>query len=76
MRLSQLQDKLGLLNDHLTAEKLIAETVPRHPIGVTQGWIAGRHNFLIETLPEMLCSWLSHCAPPGRLPLSAISEQH
>lgn len=57
--LSQLQDELGLINDHVTAEILIKETLAKRPIGPIQGWVAGRHFLLIEELPETLEIWLN-----------------
>lgn len=57
--LSRLQDELGLINDHVTAETLISETLAKRPDGPIQGWIAGRHALLVQALPEALDTWLA-----------------
>ena len=56
--LSQLQDELGLINDHVTAEALFKETLAKRPSGPIQGWVAGRHALLVNALPESLQNWL------------------
>lgn len=56
--LLQLQDKLGLINDHVTAESLIAPILAKRPTGPIQGWITGRHEMLISELPPYIDSWL------------------
>lgn len=61
--LSQLQDELGLINDHVTAETLITEALDGHPAGPVHGWISGRHALLICELPEALETWLAQGAP-------------
>lgn len=61
--LTQLQDELGLINDHVTAESLIAEVLDGVKPGPVQGWIAGRHALLLAELPEALDTWLAQAAP-------------
>ncbi|PKO88200.1 MAG: inorganic triphosphatase [Betaproteobacteria bacterium HGW-Betaproteobacteria-10] len=57
--LAQLQDELGLINDHVTAATLIKESLAKRPSGPIQGWVAGRHALLLEALPESLNDWLA-----------------
>jgi inorganic triphosphatase YgiF len=57
--LTQLQDELGLINDHVTAEALLKDALAKRPPGPIHGWVAGRHNLLIKELPESLDTWLS-----------------
>jgi len=57
--LSRLQNELGTINDHITAETLISETLKRRPAGPIHGWIVGRHLLLIENLPTSLEPWLA-----------------
>ena len=61
--LNQLQDELGLINDHVTAEALINKTLTRHPKGPVHGWIQGRHALLIGELRDTLAIWLEQRAP-------------
>ncbi|MBS1140119.1 MAG: adenylate cyclase [Proteobacteria bacterium] len=61
--LAQLQDELGLINDHVTAETLIAEALAGRPAGPIHGWIAGRHELLVSELPEVLQTWLAQRMP-------------
>lgn len=61
--LSQLQDELGLINDHVTAEALIADALSGRPSGAIHGWVAGRHALLIDKLPETVESWLAQPSP-------------
>ncbi len=61
--LAQLQDELGLINDHITAETLIVEALAGHPAGPVHGWISGRHALLVEELPEVLQTWLAQSIP-------------
>ncbi len=61
--LSQLQDELGLINDHVTAETLIAEALDGRPHGPIHGWISGRHVLLVSELPEVLQTWLAQNTP-------------
>jgi len=61
--LSQLQDELGLINDHITAEALIAEALKERPVGPIHGWISGRHALLVNELPEVLQTWLAQRIP-------------
>ena len=56
--LGRLQDELGLINDHVTAEALIKEVLPRHAPGPLHGWMVGRHALLVEQLPAALAEWL------------------
>ncbi len=61
--LSRLQDELGLINDHVTAQTLLDEALQKRPAGPLHGWIAGRHALLIGELPEALENWLGQKAP-------------
>jgi inorganic triphosphatase YgiF len=61
--LSQLQDELGLINDHITADALVTEALKGRPIGPIHGWISGRHALLVTELPEALQTWLAQRAP-------------
>jgi triphosphatase len=57
--LSQLQDELGLINDHVTAEALIKEALAKRPVGAIHGWVAGRHELLLRESSEALETWLT-----------------
>ena len=59
---AQLQEQLGLINDQVCAESLLAEAMPKRQPGPIHGWIAGRHALLISSLPEVLCAWLDQRA--------------
>lgn len=61
--LTQLQNELGLINDHVTAETLISETLDGRVSGPVQGWLAGRHALLLSELPEALDLWMAQKAP-------------
>ena len=61
--LTQLQDELGLINDQVTAEALIAEVLKERPAGPVHGWISGRQALLLRELPEVLNTWLAQRAP-------------
>jgi triphosphatase len=61
--LSRLQDELGLINDHVTAQTLLDEALQSRPPGPIHGWIAGRHALLVSELPEALEIWLAQKAP-------------
>jgi len=61
--LTQLQDELGMINDHVTAQALLDEALKGHPPGPLHGWIAGRHELLVRELPEALDTWLAQKAP-------------
>lgn len=52
--LGQLQDELGLINDHVTAEALIRVVLKSPSSTPAQGWIAGRHALLVGELPNTL----------------------
>ena len=60
--LAQLQDELGLINDHVTAQTLLDEALQSRPPGPIHGWIAGRHELLVRELPEALDVWLGQRA--------------
>ncbi len=60
--LSRLQDELGLINDHVTAQMLLDEALKSRPPGPIHGWIAGRHALLVSELPEALDVWLGQRA--------------
>ena len=56
--LAQLQDQLGLINDQITAAELIREALGKRPPGPIHGWVAGRHELLLEELPATLSNWI------------------
>lgn len=60
--LSQLQEELGLINDHVTAETLIKDVLAKRSSSPIHGWVAGRHALLIGELPESLEIWLAQRA--------------
>lgn len=57
--LAKLQDELGLINDQITADALINEVLSKQSPGPIHGWVAGRHELLINDLPEALETWLT-----------------
>ncbi|MBS1144805.1 MAG: hypothetical protein H6R14_2211 [Proteobacteria bacterium] len=61
--LSHLQDALGLINDHITANSLIAEALKGRPASPIHGWISGRHELLLCELPDALRTWLAQRLP-------------
>ena len=61
--LTRLQDELGLINDHVTAQALIDEALHGRPPGPIHGWMTGRHALLVSELPEALDDWLNQKAP-------------
>lgn len=61
--LAQLQEELGLINDHVTAETLMINALDGHPPGPVHGWISGRHALLIRELPDALQTWLTQSPP-------------
>lgn len=61
--LARLQEELGLINDHVTAETLIAQVLKKRPTGPMHGWVAGRHALLVGELPEALQIWLVQRTP-------------
>lgn len=61
--LTRLQDELGLINDHVTAQSLLDEVLQGRPAGPVHGWIAGRHELLVSELPEALDGWLEQTSP-------------
>lgn len=61
--LSSLQDELGRLNDHVTAEALLASSLSKGDAGIAHGWLAGRQLLLLETLPAAIETWLVQKAP-------------
>ena len=61
--LARLQDELGLINDHITAQILLDQALTNRTAGPIHGWIAGRHALLVDELPEALIDWLEHKAP-------------
>lgn len=52
--LSRLLDELGLNNDHVTVESLIAVVLKEPPTGPVHGWVTRRHALLVGELPEAL----------------------
>ena len=64
--LAAIQDLLGILNDQVTASRLIKEMHPKgEPDPLTRGWIAGRTQLLLEALNRELRSFMS-CKKPWR----------
>lgn len=61
--LTELQDKLGQINDHVTAENLLRDTLGKHDTSVVHGWIAGRQSLLLAGLQPAIASWLAQKAP-------------
>jgi len=61
--LSGLQDELGRLNDHATAEILIDTAAGKNDPGIAHGWIAGRQQLLLENLPAAVGAWLEQKVP-------------
>jgi len=61
--LTRLQDELGLINDHVTAQALLDEALQGRAPGPIHGWIAGRHALLVSELPEALETWLGKKVP-------------
>lgn len=61
--LSRLQDELGLINDHVTAETLITDALDGRPAGAVHGWTSGRHALLVSELPKILTAWLAQRVP-------------
>ncbi len=61
--LTRLQDELGLINDHVTAQSLLDEALQDRPAGPIHGWISGRHALLVSELPEALDMWLEQKVP-------------
>ncbi len=59
----RLQEQLGLINDHVTAETLIAEVQKECSTGPVCGWVVGRHALLLDSLPEVLQIWLAESNP-------------
>ncbi|MDD2883411.1 MAG: CYTH and CHAD domain-containing protein [Dechloromonas sp.] len=57
--LSQLQDALGQINDLITAQQLLNTLQPKRTAGPVDGWLTGRHQLLIDQLPNMLAPWLA-----------------
>ena len=60
--LSQLQDELGLINDQITASELLKDALGKKNPGPIHGWVAGRHELLVNDLPESLETWLAQPA--------------
>jgi len=57
--LHQLQSALGLINDHVTAETLLAREASSYHKAALRGWISGRNALLIGYLGNVLHEWLS-----------------
>lgn len=57
--LLQLQDQLGLINDHRTAALLLSEIQPTLSSALVRSWIEGRHALAIEALTSTLQNWLA-----------------
>ena len=55
--LSQLQDELGLINDHVTALSLADEEFDHYRHSIFTGWIAGRQNMLLAALGTTINQW-------------------
>ena len=64
--LSSIQELLGILNDQVTASRLIKEMHPKgDPDPLTRGWIAGRTQLLITSLNLALSEFMA-CKKPWR----------
>ena len=61
--LTQLQDELGLANDHVTALELLHRLPARHRSGPVLGWLRGRHALLLTEQAEALETWLAQAKP-------------
>ena len=61
--LAQLQDELGLANDHVTALELLHRLPARHRSGPVLGWLHGRHALLLAEQAEALETWLAQSKP-------------
>lgn len=61
--LAALQNELGYINDHVTAQSLLVNLAGRLDISLVSGWIAGRHELLLKTLPIYLDKWLKTKCP-------------
>ncbi len=61
--LNRLQDELGLINDHITAQTLVKVILGKHHAGLLDGWLEGRHKLLTEQLADSLESWLGQQEP-------------
>ncbi len=57
--LSRLQDALGQINDLITAQQLLAPLQAKRTRGPIDGWLAGRHQLLLQQLPGKLAEWQS-----------------
>lgn len=61
--LVQLQNELGLINDHVTAERLIESVLGTEQKGLVHGWVTGRHALLVSELPEAINLCMAHRTP-------------
>ena len=61
--LTQLQDELGQINDHVTAAELLAKTTNNSCPAPFQAWVSGRHLLLINSLEDSLRIWLEQELP-------------
>lgn len=61
--LNRLQGQLGLINDHITAQSLVKSVLAKHPAGLLDGWLAGRHELLTDQLADSLKLWLGQQEP-------------
>ncbi|MEI7430859.1 MAG: CHAD domain-containing protein [Betaproteobacteria bacterium] len=62
--LANLQDLLGILNDQVTASRLIKEMHAKgEPDSLIRGWIAGRTELLIASLNQELRNFMSRKKP-------------
>lgn len=61
--LGGLQERLGALNDQITAETLILDCLGHRRPGPAHGWLAGRHALLLEDLPALLRQWRQQSLP-------------
>lgn len=61
--LNRLQDELGLINDHITAQTLVNSVLGKHPAGFLDGWLEGRHKLLTDQLADSLEAWLGQQEP-------------
>lgn len=61
--LVRLTELLGRINDHLTTERLTEEVLVGGRPGPSHGWVAGRHELLLEELPAAIEGFLAAEAP-------------
>ena len=55
--LTQLQEKLGRINDLIVASTLIETVLNEKPADLIHGWISGQHALLLDDLPKAIQAW-------------------